>query len=69
MLRPKGVNLHYEVELGLVMGKTLRDFDEKDEQGAIDAIESTSPLFPFSTEEHEKQQRLQKPQATFSQST
>lgn len=40
MLRPRGVNMHYEIELGLVMGKTLRDFDEKDEQGAIDAIES-----------------------------
>jgi 2-keto-4-pentenoate hydratase/2-oxohepta-3-ene-1,7-dioic acid hydratase in catechol pathway len=42
LLRPKGVNMHYEIELGLVMGKTLRDFDEKDEQGAIDAIESTT---------------------------
>jgi len=36
--------MHYEIELGLVMGKTLRDFDEKDEQGAIDAIESVSHL-------------------------
>jgi 2-keto-4-pentenoate hydratase/2-oxohepta-3-ene-1,7-dioic acid hydratase in catechol pathway len=40
ILRPKGVSLHYEVELGLVIGKTIRDFDEADEQGAIDAIES-----------------------------
>ncbi|KAF7719061.1 Fumarylacetoacetase family protein [Penicillium ucsense] len=40
VLRPKGVNLHYEVELGLVMGKTVRDLDPQDEQGALDAIES-----------------------------
>jgi hypothetical protein len=38
--------MHFEIELGLVMGKTLRDYDERDEQGAIDAIESTSvPVF------------------------
>jgi len=40
ILRPKGVNLHYEVELGLVIGKTVRDFDASDEKGALDAIES-----------------------------
>jgi hypothetical protein len=39
VLRPKGVKLHYEVELGLVMGKTVKNLDEKDEKGAIDAIE------------------------------
>ncbi|KAK6358837.1 hypothetical protein TWF696_000017 [Orbilia brochopaga] len=38
VLCPKGVKLHYEVELGLVMGKKLRDFDANDSQGAIDAI-------------------------------
>lgn len=43
VLRPKGVNVHFEIELGLVMGKTVRDYDEKDEQGAIDAIESRAP--------------------------
>jgi len=37
-LRPKGVTAHYEVELGLVMGKKLVDFDESDEKGALDAI-------------------------------
>jgi len=36
--------MHYEIELGLVMGKTLRDFDEKDEQGALDAIESKTTV-------------------------
>ncbi|EGX46198.1 hypothetical protein AOL_s00110g22 [Orbilia oligospora ATCC 24927] len=39
VLCPRGVNLHYEVELGLVMGRKLRDFDENDVKGAIDAIE------------------------------
>ncbi|KAF3935783.1 hypothetical protein ABW20_dc0108460 [Dactylellina cionopaga] len=38
VLCPKGVNLHYEVELGLVMGKKLKDLDENDTQGAIDSI-------------------------------
>lgn len=40
MLRPKGVSVHYEVELGLVIGKTVRDLDPEDEQGALDAIQS-----------------------------
>lgn len=40
ILRPRGVNLHFEVELGLVMGKTLRDVDEADEATWRGAIES-----------------------------
>lgn len=37
MLRPKGVNLHFEIELGLVIGKTVRDLNENDEwQSAIE---------------------------------
>ena len=40
ILRPAGVNLHYEVELGLVMGKTLRDVKEDDEETWMGAIES-----------------------------
>ncbi|KAB8258415.1 hypothetical protein BDV32DRAFT_125761 [Aspergillus pseudonomiae] len=40
VLRPKGTNLHYEVELALVMGKTLRDHDPNDEKGALDAVHS-----------------------------
>ena len=31
--------MHFEVELGCVIGKSLRDFDPADEQGAIDAID------------------------------
>ncbi|KAI9878255.1 MAG: hypothetical protein M1830_001434 [Pleopsidium flavum] len=38
VLRPKGVNLHYEVELALIMGKQVRDLDAEDEKGALDAI-------------------------------
>ena len=40
VLRPRGVNMHFEVELGLVMGKGLRDLDEADEKGAMSAISS-----------------------------
>ncbi|KAL8774709.1 MAG: hypothetical protein Q9209_000648 [Squamulea sp. 1 TL-2023] len=39
VLRPKGVNLHYEVELVLIIGKTVRDLDANDEKGAMDAID------------------------------
>lgn len=40
VLRPRGVDLHYEVELALIMGKEVRDLDERDEQGGLDAIGS-----------------------------
>lgn len=39
LLRPRGVTMHYEVELGLVIGKTLRDLHPEDEKGALDSIE------------------------------
>ena len=39
VLRPSGVNLHFEVELGIVIGKTVKDLDENDEQGWQSAIE------------------------------
>jgi acylpyruvate hydrolase len=39
VLRPKGVSLHYEIELGLVMGRQVRDLDPRDEKGALDAID------------------------------
>ncbi|EAS28845.3 fumarylacetoacetate hydrolase [Coccidioides immitis RS] len=38
VFRPKGVNLHYEVELGLIMGRRLKDSDPADAKGALDAI-------------------------------
>lgn len=40
ILRPAGVNLHFEVELGLVIGKTVKDLDENDTAGWLDAIDS-----------------------------
>lgn len=47
VIRPKGVDLHFEVELALIIGKQLRDLQASDEQGALDAIESErTPLSP-----------------------
>ncbi|KAK7755293.1 hypothetical protein SLS62_002799 [Diatrype stigma] len=40
VVRPKGVDLHFEVELALIIGKQLRDLQASDEKGAFDAIES-----------------------------
>ncbi len=39
-VRPNGINLHYEIELALIMGKAVRDLKPDDEQGAMDAIDS-----------------------------
>lgn len=39
VLQPAGVDVHFEVELGLVIGKEVRDLDPEDTQGALDAIE------------------------------
>lgn len=41
VIRPKGVDLHYEVELALIIGKRVKDLEADDEKGAMDAIEST----------------------------
>ncbi|KAL6715864.1 hypothetical protein ACLMJK_006825 [Lecanora helva] len=38
VLRPRGTNLHYEVELGLVMGRTLVNLPEDDENAALHSI-------------------------------
>ncbi|TVY32901.1 putative hydrolase [Lachnellula subtilissima] len=40
IIRPKGVDLHYEVELALILGKQVKDLEADDEKGALDAIES-----------------------------
>jgi len=40
VIRPKGVDLHYEVELALIMGKQVKNLKASDEKGALDAIES-----------------------------
>lgn len=39
ILRPRGVALHYEVELALVIGKGLSNLKAEDEDAAMDAIE------------------------------
>ncbi|RDW67759.1 2-keto-4-pentenoate hydratase [Coleophoma cylindrospora] len=40
VVRPRGVDLHYEVELALIIGKQVKDLEPTDEKGAMDAIES-----------------------------
>ncbi|GJC92149.1 fumarylacetoacetate hydrolase [Colletotrichum higginsianum] len=40
VLRPKGVDMHYEVELALILGKQVKDLKADDYKGAIDAIEA-----------------------------
>lgn len=40
VIQPRGVDLHYEVELALIMGKQVKDLEASDEQGALDAIEN-----------------------------
>ncbi len=54
VVRPKGTDLHYEVELALVMGKRVKDLDESAEKGTWDAIESsyipTRPCSPVGLE-------------------
>jgi 2-keto-4-pentenoate hydratase/2-oxohepta-3-ene-1,7-dioic acid hydratase in catechol pathway len=37
------VDLHYEVELAVIIGKPLRDFQANDTEGALDAIEGRFP--------------------------
>lgn len=34
--------MHYEVELGLIIGKTIQDLHPEDTKGALDAIEGIS---------------------------
>lgn len=43
------MTVHYEVELGLIMGKTVRDLDPEDTKGAMDAIEGTYSFSMFHT--------------------
>lgn len=44
VIAPKGVNLHYEIELALIMGKRVTDLDASDEKGALDAVDSKSSI-------------------------
>lgn len=47
-LQPRGVRMHYEVELALVMGRTVRDLHAHDTQTALDSIRGEQALFLFS---------------------
>ncbi|KAH9826254.1 Fumarylacetoacetate (FAA) hydrolase family [Teratosphaeria destructans] len=40
ILRPSGVNLHFEIELGLVVGKEIKDLDTDDEQEILSYIDA-----------------------------
>ncbi|KAK2628343.1 hypothetical protein QTJ16_002989 [Diplocarpon rosae] len=40
IIRPRGVDLHYEVELALIIGKPVKDLEPNDLKGAIDSVES-----------------------------
>lgn len=40
VIRPTGVDLHYEVELALILGKRVKDLEPSDENSALDAIDS-----------------------------
>lgn len=40
-LQPRGVSMHFEVELALVIGKIVKDLKADDTQGALDAIQGT----------------------------
>lgn len=48
VIQPKGVNLHFEVELALIMGKQVKDLKADDEAGALASIESKSPVSAIS---------------------
>lgn len=37
--RPQGVDLHYEVELALLIGRNIKDLSPDDTKGALDSIE------------------------------
>jgi 2-keto-4-pentenoate hydratase/2-oxohepta-3-ene-1,7-dioic acid hydratase in catechol pathway len=50
VIRPKGIDLHYEVELALIIGKQVKNLEASDEKGALDAIESEQyPVLLFSS--------------------
>lgn len=49
VLRPKGVDMHYEIELAAIIGKQIRNLDPNDEKGAFEAIKGVykmNLLFP-----------------------
>ncbi|QPC73881.1 hypothetical protein HYE68_004633 [Fusarium pseudograminearum] len=47
VLRPKGIEMHYEVELALVIGKLTKDLQVSDVQGAMDAVKAYAVAIDF----------------------
>lgn len=43
--RPSGVELHFEVELAVIIGREVRDLPEGDKKTAMDAIDCMCFLF------------------------
>jgi 2-keto-4-pentenoate hydratase/2-oxohepta-3-ene-1,7-dioic acid hydratase in catechol pathway len=43
VIRPNGVDLHYEIELAIIMGNQVKDLEASEERRALDAIESSFP--------------------------
>lgn len=44
------MELHFEVELAVIMGTEVRDLDERDEKAAMDAVDCRPKfLLPFSS--------------------
>ncbi|KAF0644576.1 hypothetical protein NXS19_012113 [Fusarium pseudograminearum] len=47
VLRPKGIEMHYEVELALIIGKLTKDLQVSDAQGAMDAVKAYAVAIDF----------------------
>ncbi|PTD09146.1 hypothetical protein HYE67_007220 [Fusarium culmorum] len=47
VLRPKGIEMHYEVELALIIGKLTKDLQASDVQGAMDAVKAYAVAIDF----------------------
>lgn len=45
--RPQGVELHFEVELAVVMGREVRDLAEGEGEGWMDAVDCKQLFFSF----------------------
>lgn len=43
-LQPKGVDMHFEVELALIIGSVVKNLHPEDEKGALDAIKGEFEL-------------------------
>ncbi|CAK4031377.1 probable fumarylacetoacetate hydrolase domain containing 1 [Lecanosticta acicola] len=61
VLRPKGVTLHFEIELAVVIGRTVKDLDENDTEawtGAIDQYLLTIDMTARNAQDEAKKKGL-----------